>query len=397
MAEVTFPSDWASDYLSSVCEIVMGQSPLSSSYNKDGLGLPLVQGMADIDDRKSISRIWTDTPAKIVPEGTTLVSVRAPVGEVSKASEKVCLGRGMGGLTPNHFIAKEYLYQYMIFEKTYWSAIQQGSTFTAVNKNDMSNFLVFYPKDIEEQKAIAEALSDIDELIEKTDQEQRKLTQLFSTVSEKYLDHNNFLDSSKNYVLGDLGKVLRGVTFNAEADFRPFGSQNSIELLRSNNVQDNKLFLENTYNVSLEKVNAFQILKNGDSLICMANGSKDLVGKSAYVDDSIDGKFTFGSFMGSYRPNDPMNGKYISYILKSFAFRNHINLILAGSSINNLTPALIEEFKFDLPDPEELKKIVEILSDIEKLIQETRIVKFKFECIKQGMAHDLLTGKVRMI
>jgi type I restriction enzyme S subunit len=293
----------------------------------------------------------------------------------------------------SRFLAYLLNSQSVVSQKT---SAGKGDAVVHISAKDLGKIEVTIPP-ISEQRVITKALTDIDELIEKTDQEESKLMQLFSTVSEKYLDSNHFSDSSHDLTLGGVGKVLRGVTFNAEADFRPFGSENSIQLLRSNNVQDNRLFLENTYNLSLDKVNTFQILKNGDSLICMANGSKDLVGKTAYIDDSVSGKYTYGSFMGSFRPDDPANGKYISYILKSHSFRNHINLILAGSSINNLTPALIEEFKFDMPNPGELKNIVEILSDIEMLIQETRNVKSKYECIKLGMAHDLLTGKVRLV
>jgi type I restriction enzyme S subunit len=171
--------------------------------------------------------------------------------------------------------------------------------------------------------------------------------------------------------LGALGSVLRGVTFNAESDFRPLGSENSIELLRSNNVQSNSLFLRDTYNLSLEKVNRNQILLEGDLLICMANGSKELVGKSAYVDSINSGKYTFGSFMGAFRPNDSKTGLYIKYILQSEGFRNHINLILAGSSINNLTPSLIEDYEFVLPDLNEQKAIAKALSDIDDLIEQT--------------------------
>lgn len=173
--------------------------------------------------------------------------------------------------------------------------------------------------------------------------------------------------------LGDLGSVLRGVTFNADSDFRVFGSNNSIELLRSNNVQNNLLFLKDTYNLSLNKVKNEQILLEGDSLICMANGSKDLVGKSAYVDKSNSEKFTFGSFMGAFRPNDAEQGLFISYILQSEKFRSHINLILAGSSINNLTPSLIENYEFYLPEEKERKAIAKALSDVDELISKLNV------------------------
>ncbi len=196
--------------------------------------------------------------------------------------------------------------------------------------------------------------------------------------------------------LGELCSILRGVTFNAESDFRPLGFENSIELLRSNNVKDSSLYLRDTYNLSMEKVNKNQILVEGDSLICMANGSKELVGKSAYIDRSISGKYTFGSFMGALRPNEPETGLFLKYILQSDGFRNHINLILAGSSINNLTPSLIEDYEFEQLDPSKQKEISKMLSDIDDLISLLESEHAKKVRVKTGMAQELLNGKLRM-
>jgi len=46
------PCDWSLDDLGNIAEIKMGQSPSSSSYNSEGIGKYLIQGNADIKDRK---------------------------------------------------------------------------------------------------------------------------------------------------------------------------------------------------------------------------------------------------------------------------------------------------------------------------------------------------------
>lgn len=50
------PEDWEVRALGDISRINMGQSPSSTNYNTNGIGLPLVQGNADIKDRKTIIR-----------------------------------------------------------------------------------------------------------------------------------------------------------------------------------------------------------------------------------------------------------------------------------------------------------------------------------------------------
>lgn len=79
-----FEEEWEVKRLGDLAEIVMGQSPSSSNYNVRGKGLPLIQGNADIANRLAIKRIFTTQITKRGQAGDILLSVRAPVGEVSK-------------------------------------------------------------------------------------------------------------------------------------------------------------------------------------------------------------------------------------------------------------------------------------------------------------------------
>ena len=47
------PKGWSLVELNEICNINMGQSPKSESYNENNIGLPLIQGNADIKNRKT--------------------------------------------------------------------------------------------------------------------------------------------------------------------------------------------------------------------------------------------------------------------------------------------------------------------------------------------------------
>ncbi|PTU00777.1 restriction endonuclease subunit S [Pseudomonas sp. HMWF031] len=153
-----FHGEWEVKRLGEMAEIVMGQSPSSSNYNSHGDGLPLIQGNADIANRKTIKRVFTTQITKRGRAGDTLMSVRAPVGEVSRATFDLCIGRGVCAIRyPNDF-----LYHYLIFLEPMWAKHSKGSTFESVNSTDVRGVEIQLPSDFPEQTAIATVLSDMD-------------------------------------------------------------------------------------------------------------------------------------------------------------------------------------------------------------------------------------------
>ena len=81
--------------LDNVCEIIMGQSPPSDSYNEEGEGVPFYQGKADFSILYPTPRVYCTSSKKIVGKNTILLSVRAPVGSVNIANGECCIGRGL--------------------------------------------------------------------------------------------------------------------------------------------------------------------------------------------------------------------------------------------------------------------------------------------------------------
>jgi len=157
-----FDGEWAEKKLGDISKINMGQSPLSSYYNDDGVGLPLVQGNADIKNRKTIIRNYTSQITKTADAGDIIMSVRAPVGEVAVARFNCCIGRGVCSIKyPNDF-----LYHYLIYFEPSWGKFSTGSTFDSINSNQLRDMNISIPNSSDEQKTIAQILSDMDIEIE---------------------------------------------------------------------------------------------------------------------------------------------------------------------------------------------------------------------------------------
>ena len=150
--------DWCQTEVGNIGEIIMGQSPDSDSYNTDGVGVPLVQGNADMCNGITSPKRFTNKPTKICETGSIILSVRAPVGAVGRADRQICIGRGVCAINTDN---NDYLYHFLATNESYWKHIEQGGTFTAISGDDIASMPVLYPP-IEEREKIAHFLNLID-------------------------------------------------------------------------------------------------------------------------------------------------------------------------------------------------------------------------------------------
>jgi len=157
---------WREVKLDNVAIINMGQSPNSAEYNLTGEGLPLIQGNADIKNRISSPNIWTRHITKTCNAGDILLTVRAPVGSVARSNQKACIGRGIASITATK-ISSDYLFYLLLSHETNWLRLEQGSTFTAVNRSDLKKMKIVIPTSQNEQLEIATVLNGIDNEVTK--------------------------------------------------------------------------------------------------------------------------------------------------------------------------------------------------------------------------------------
>ncbi len=194
----------------------------------------------------------------------------------------------------------------------------------------------------------------------------------------------------KNAVLSDVIKGYRGVSY------KPWQLKSTVDndtaiLLRSNNIKDGRLNFNDVQYVPKSIVDENQTLKKGDLVVCMSNGSKDLVGKNATFNLDSNFTFTIGAFCSVFKPKAGATIEYVRHLFSDNNYQKHIDLILAGSAINNLRNTQIEELKCYIPDYPIQQKIAKILSTIDGQIEKTEGIIAKYQAVKQGMLQDLFT------
>ena len=260
---------------------------------------------------------------------------------------------------------------------------------------------VRFPPTVEEQRAIAEVLSDVDGLLNALEALIAKKQAIKQAVMQQLLTGKTrlpgFSGAWETKQLGKMGHCLRGVSYDPTTDLSSFDTDSTVRLLRSNNIQDAVVTAIDVQYVESRKVSESQVMLSDDILVCMANGSKELVGKAGLFRFNDGYIYTFGAFMGCFRVDVSVAGpRFVFYLFQTHEYRNFISLILAGSSINNLKPSDIESAEFKIPDRNEQTAIVSVLSDMDTEIAALEQRRDKTRAIKQGMMQQLLTGRVRL-
>jgi len=258
-----------------------------------------------------------------------------------------------------------------------------------------------FPKE-DEQRAIAAALSDVDALLLRLDQLIPKKRDLKLGAMQELLAGRRrlpgFTGRWTERRIGDVGKCLRGVTYKGDTDLSPYDTPRTRRLLRSNNVQGSTVVARDIQFVNSERVSPQQLMQVNDILICMANGSKELVGKAGAFTIEDGYLYTFGAFMGCFRTSaERADPAFVFFLFQTGRYRDYINNLLAGSSINNLRPSTIESLEFPFPSMAEQAAIAAALSDMDSEIEALKSRREKTRAIKQGMMQELLTGRIRLV
>jgi type I restriction enzyme S subunit len=174
------PKDWEVVRLNDrkLAVVIMGQSPPSRKYNKEGKGIPFLQGKMEFGDIYPLPIIYCSQPIKIAEQNDILISVRAPVGDVNIAPYRLCIGRGLASIRFNPETANYWFYFYYLQRiKSSLENLGKGSTFKAITKDDLENLKMVYPP-LPEQQKIAKILSTIDKKLEIERKEKEKLERI---------------------------------------------------------------------------------------------------------------------------------------------------------------------------------------------------------------------------
>ena len=180
------PKGWRSGKISEEFSLTMGQSPSGESFNQESKGIPFYQGSTDFGFRFPTRRIFSTSPTRHAKEGDTLVSVRAPVGDINMANEDCCIGRGVAAIR-HKTGARSFTYYATYNLKTHFSKFEaEGTVFGSINREGFENLPLIIPPE-EVVAAFERIAKPIDEKILLLTKQSKNLTSIRDSLLPKML------------------------------------------------------------------------------------------------------------------------------------------------------------------------------------------------------------------
>lgn len=181
--------------------------------------------------------------------------------------------------------------------------------------------------------------------------------------------------------LKDVGKCLTGLTYSPN----DVTDDSGLLVLRSSNVQGGKLVFNDNVFVK-RNIKVTNYAQNGDILVCVRNGSRNLIGKNALITPEGEG-LAHGAFMMLFRSD---YSQYLYQLFSSDMYNKQVYRNL-GATINSINSSDFYDFKFPFPPLPEQKAIAELLSTWDEVIEKTeRLIQVK-EKLKLAELHSLIS------
>lgn len=155
---------WSKGVLSDIAEITMGQSPSGNTYNENGEGTVFFQGRAEFGFRFPTIRLFTSEPKRMARKNDTLMSVRAPVGDLNIAHEDCCIGRGLAAIHSKDSHQSYVHYTMLSLQKELNVFNGEGTVFGSINRNSLNAMSIKQPP-IELVDKFEKLVAPIDALI----------------------------------------------------------------------------------------------------------------------------------------------------------------------------------------------------------------------------------------
>jgi type I restriction enzyme S subunit len=349
--------------LSDVATIIMGQSPPGKSYNREGKGLPLLNGAADFDGKNIRPVQFSTKPVRTSKKGDILICIRATIGNVTISDKEYCLGRGTAAIRVTEEKVDPFYLAKMLegrIEKLVNSA--KGSTIKGIKKNDLEALDFAFPS-LDTQNRIFAVLEKAEQL-EDWRKEADRLT-------------DDYLNSVFLKVFGDPEKNPRKwgvIKINDVVEYSQYGTSIKSNSQRigypivgmGNITYDGHLEMSDHSYVELPKTEFEKLkLRKGDVIFNRTN-STELVGKTACW--NLDLNAVLASYLVRLRLKENANPIFFTCLMNTRFFKRLFSL-RCKKAVNqsNISPTLLKKFDIYLPPIELQNKFASIVKQVEQM------------------------------
>jgi type I restriction enzyme S subunit len=418
------PDDWHIYSLHELANFGGGTTPPRAQYEKYyqcGVHpwvktLDLNNSVISITDECVTDIALQETSLKLHDIGSVLVAMYGgfnQIGRTGLLNANAAINQALVAIIPKKgALDSEYLLHNLNFNVDYWKGIASSSRKDPnITSNDVKEFKLPVPT-VEEQKAIATAVSDSDALIVSLEQLIAKKQAIKTATMQQLLTGRTRLPpfskrsdgTPKGYKQSELGQIpedwetslLGGVADKIMVGIASAAThaycKSGIPMLRNQNIKPNRLdsndllFINKEYEVAFKN----KRLKAGDLLTARTG----YPGTTCIIPDDFENAQSFTTLIT--RPTNKVNSKFLSIFMNSEIGVDFFDKNQIGGGQKNINASTLRTFIVAAPKLEEQTAIATIISDMDMEIVALEEKLAKTRDLKQGMMQQLLTGRIRL-
>ncbi|MEB3764577.1 MAG: restriction endonuclease subunit S [Desulfurococcales archaeon] len=356
-----------------------------------------------VSERKITEFALKETHLTLLPQGSIIVSTRAPVGYVAVLERPATFNQGCKGLVPRRreTVVSEYYAYFLIKIKPILEAKSGGSTFKELSKRALESTYVPLPP-LEEQWGIAEVLSSVDEAIEAMERLIGRLERLKRGLMQELLTKGI---GHKEYKQTPIGKIpkewqivkLQNITIKSIGGGTPSTKNprywnGDIPWMTSVGIPEDDIYITKGERFITEeglRNSATNIIPKDNLIVATRVG----LGKAGVnlIDIAIN-----QDLVGLILDKKQIMPEFLAYYLRSPKSLTYIMAAARGTTIKGISRQALFNIRIPLPPLNEQQKIVNILITLDKWIKLEKKRKEKLERLKKGLMNLLLSGRIRV-
>lgn len=342
-----------------------------------------MQGVRTFRDKKPTIDTWCSAPTKIAEKGSVLISVRAPVGEVNIAPERMCIGRGLASIRGRN---NEFLYYLLLANRQSIVNRETGTVFGSIDRETLKSLSITIPESEDEQDKVAKILGDLDAKIELNRRMSETLEKIGQTLFKHYFIDNPDRKNWKNQSLSSFGEIVCGKTPPKKRG-EYFGG--TIPFVKIPDMHG-QVFITETQDNLTDLGRDFQRNKtvpaNTICISCIATvGLVSLTSQPSQTNQQINSIVT----------SEKHHTYFLYFLLKNMRAQL-IDLASGGSATPNLNTSSFSKIPITTPSAELLSKFDKVVDLIFKQILINQQENLQLTTLRDSLLPRLISGKTRV-
>ena len=364
------PTGWSEGALGDVCRVVSGATPKTGVPQYWGGEVPWItpndmsQNRAQVLDggeRTLTKEGYASCSTRLFPEGSVIVSSRAPIGYVAIAGREMCTNQGCKTAVPPDSLDSRYLYWYLVAAKPDLEARASGTTFKEISSRRFAETRLRWP-DLRMQRRIVEILEEHFSHLDAAANYERVARQRVTALRRSSLQ-SHFGIGVGGVPLGALvADISAGKSFGSSA--APAGPD-EWGIIKVSAMTWGSFDSTQNKAVPAERVDSRYEIRTGDLLVSRANTS-EYVGASVLVGETRP-RLLLSDKSLRVTPRPGVSSEWLWRALQAPSARRQISRLATGTkdSMRNISQGSLRSILIPEADAEDQRRSVAAHVEVE--------------------------------